>query len=120
MPLFQRATPLPKKNTSCSLQALISGLPCLAADPSLTSIQSEFAEVYAVRKVRRATRRRILEVLHSTRAVDTALRAFVVHHGCRTPGKPAPNSLGQYLYALRDHTVAGLGRFPESQRHHFQ
>jgi hypothetical protein len=102
-----------------TLQALVSGLPSLATGPSLTGIRAEFGEVYAVRKVRRATRRRLLEVLHSTRALDTALRAFVAHHGCRTSRVPVPTSLGQYLYALRDHTVAGLGRFTEPQRAHF-
>jgi hypothetical protein len=98
---------------------MVNGTSYLAADPSLPNIQSEFAEVYAVRRVRRATRRRILEVLHSTRALDTTLRAFVGYHGCRSPGKPLPTSLGQYLYALRDHTVAGLSRFTEAHRRHF-
>jgi len=102
-----------------TLQALVMGTPCLAAHSKLHSIQDEFNEVYAVRKVRRATRRRILEVLHSTRALDTTLATFVGHHGCRSPGKPAPVNLGRYLYALRDHTVAGLGRLAETQRHHF-
>jgi hypothetical protein len=102
-----------------TLLALVSGMPSLTANPSLQKIRDEFAEVYAVRKVRRATRRRVLEVLHSTRALDTTLRAFVGHYGCRQPGKPLPNSLGPYLYALRDHSVAGLGHFTEAQRLHF-
>lgn len=102
-----------------TLQALVAGIPCLATHPSLSDIRSEFGEVYAVRKIRRATRRRILEVLHSTRALDTTLGAYVGHHGCRTPGKPAPKSLGQYLYALRDHGVAGLGRLTDAHRRHF-
>jgi hypothetical protein len=102
-----------------TLQALVAGMPCIAAHPNLPSIKSEFAEVYAVRKVRRATRRRILEVLHSTRALDTTLATFVGHHGCRMTGNRAPKSLGQYLYALRDHTISGLGQLTEPHRHRF-
>lgn len=108
-----------------TLQALIRGLPCLHGHPSQASVLAEYGEVYAVRKIRRGTRRRILEVLHSTRALDSALSHFVGHHGCRgrtRSGRPAraPNSLGGYLMALRDHTVAGLRRLPAAQQSHFQ
>lgn len=73
-----------------------------------------------MRKTRMRARRRLLEVLHSARALDTALKTFVQHHGCQSPGKKAPTAMGPYLFALRDHSVAGLGQISEAQRHHFQ
>jgi hypothetical protein len=108
-----------------ALQALVAGVPCLAANPQHSLLQQEFNEVYAVRKVRRSSRRRILEVLHSTRALDSTLKAFVRHHGCLPKPKKGktstpPSSLGGYLYALRDHAVVGLGAITEPQRHGFQ
>lgn len=107
------------KRRARTLEALACGVPCLAAHPRLKSIRAEFAEVYAVRKVRRATRRRLLEVLHSTRAIDTALAAFVGHHGCVPSNGRSPKSLGQYLHALHDHTVPGLRQLTKTQRDHF-
>ena len=103
-----------------TLQALVMGTSCLATHTKLQNIQSEFNEVYAVRKVRRGTRRRILEVLHSTRALDTALGAFVGYYGCRVPGCSAPRSLGQYLKALRHHSVAGLRQLTKTDQKRFQ
>src|SRR5205823_9262065 len=61
--LFPRFTRQPRI-FDLVLQAMVAGIPCLRTHPSLPNIRSEFGEVYAVRKVRRATRRRILEVLH--------------------------------------------------------
>jgi hypothetical protein len=102
-----------------TLQALASGTPSLAAHPRLPDIQAEFGEVYAVRKVRRADQRRLMEVLHSTRALDTALAVFVDHHGCLPSNGRKPTGLGQYLYALRDHSVSGLSRLAEGHRQRF-
>jgi hypothetical protein len=102
-----------------TLQALVSGMPCLAAHAQFPHIQAEFGEVYGVRKVRRKTRRRLLEVLHSTRALDSTLAAFIGHHGCCSPGKKPPKSLGQYLFALHNHTVGGLGHLADAHRRRF-
>lgn len=103
-----------------TLQALVAGTQCLAAHPQHSAIQAEFSEVYAVRRIRRSARRRLLEVLHSTRALDTTLAAFVTHHGCRMSNGKVPKALGQYLYALRDHSVGGLGTLAEAHRKQFQ
>ena len=102
-----------------TLQALVSGVRCVAAHPQFPNIQAEFGEVYSVRKVRRNARRRILEVLHSTRALDSTLAAFVSHHGCCSPGSKPPKSLGQYLFALHNHTVVGLGQLADAHRRRF-
>lgn len=104
-----------------TLQALILGSSALATSPLMPHIQAEFAEVHAVRKIRRANRRRLLEVLHSTRALDTTLSAFVGFHGCRNPKSTGlPKSLGQYLNALHFHQSAGLRTITALQRSHFQ
>jgi hypothetical protein len=85
----------------------------------LNAILDEFAEAHTVRRVRKATRRQLLEILHSTRALDTALAAFIDHHGCRDGKGRVPHSLGQYLFALRDHSVVGLGRITGPERLQF-
>jgi hypothetical protein len=103
-----------------TLQAIVAGVPCLHAHPGHRDIQSEFNEVYAVRKIRKAARRRILEVLHSTRALDTTLSAFVGHYRCLPAAGNTPDSLGGYLVALEQHRVPGLGQMPGLQRRHFQ
>lgn len=102
-----------------TIQALLAGSACIAASPSHAAIQSEFHEVHAVRKLRQRSRRRLLEVLHSARGLDTALKTFVSHHGCQSSGKK-PIAMGQYLFALRDHSVSGLGKITEAHRKQFQ
>jgi hypothetical protein len=103
-----------------TIQAIVSSIPCIAGHAKQQAIADEFGEVHLVRKIRRDTRRRILEVLHSTRALDTTLSAFVGHHGCLPRGGRTPSNLGAYLIALRDHTVSGLSSLNETQRSHFQ
>ena len=102
-----------------TLQALVGSIPCVALHPSGTAIQVEFSEVHRARRVRKAERRRLLEVLHSTRALDSTLSVFVSHHGCSTGGRSA-RSLGAYLRALESHAVPTLGRLPSALRWHFQ
>jgi hypothetical protein len=103
-----------------ALQALVAGMPCFVGHGQTATVLAEFNEVYAVRKIRRSTRRRLLEVLHSTRALDTLLAAFITHHGCLTKKSTKPVSLGGYLYALRDHSIGGLSKLSEPHRNHFQ
>jgi hypothetical protein len=108
-----------------TLQAVIAGVPCLNAHPKHAAIQQELADVHRVRRIRQAARRRLLEVLYGTRALDTTLAAFVGHHGClpkpkgHKPASP-PKSLGGYLYALEQHQVVGLSQLTKAQRHRFQ
>jgi hypothetical protein len=48
--------------------------------------------------------------------LDSALSAFVAHYGIPNP----QHTLGSYLVALRDHTLAGLGQLAPARRTHFQ
>jgi len=102
-----------------ALQAIVAGIPCIAAHPKHSSIQHELGEVHRVRKVRRSDRRRLLEVIHSSRSLDTVLSAFVGHHGARKGGAAPPKNLGAYLIALEQHSVVGLGALTAAQRAHF-
>lgn len=102
-----------------TLQALMAGT-CIGTSPSGALVTGEFAAVHQAGRIRNPNRRRILEVLHSVRALDSALKVFVQHHGCQVPGGKAPNAMGPYLHALEKHTVAGLGRISSTQRTQFQ
>lgn len=103
-----------------AIEALVAGRPCIAGSAAYPVITREFREVHAVRKIRKSARRRLLEVFHGARALDTLLSTFVNHYGCQVPGKKPPKAMGPYLYALRDHTVSGLGHLAEGHRSTFQ
>jgi hypothetical protein len=98
-----------------TIQALLAGCHSIALSPAYPIIHSEFQEVHAVRRIRRDFRRRLLEVLHSARGLDTVLKTVVVTNGC-TSGTKRLTGMGSYLYALRDHSVSGLGRITEANR----
>jgi hypothetical protein len=101
-----------------TLQALVAGAPAVS---SAAKVINELAEVHFVRKVRNDRRRRLLEIVHSVRALDTTLRDFVTHHKCIPKGQSQiPKSLGGYLFALRQHNNSSLGQITEAQRQHFQ
>lgn len=103
-----------------TIQALLAGCPAVSAIPTQPIIQDEFNEVYAVRRIRKDSRRRLLEVLHSARGLDTVLKTFVHHHGCSSKKIPLPTAMGSYLLVLRDHSIAGLGQITETERSLFQ
>lgn len=102
-----------------TLQAIMAGT-CIGGAPGGPVVHAEFNAVHQAGRIRNSNRRRILEVLHSARALDSALKIFVQYHGCREPGKLQPNAMGGYLHALQKHTVAGLGQITSIQRTHFQ
>jgi hypothetical protein len=103
-----------------TLQALIASMPVIAFSTAAPAVHSELGEIVKSRRVRAGNRRRILQVLHATRALDTALKQFVRHHGCTDRLGKAPMSLGGYLSALEQHRVTAIGTLPASQRKHFQ
>jgi hypothetical protein len=104
-----------------TIQVLLAGSAPISTSPVGAMVQSEFGEVHAVRKVRMSSRRRLLEVLHSSRALDTALKAFVSHHRCSGPKiKKAPTGLGSCLFILSNHATPGLGNLTATQRALFQ
>lgn len=89
----------------------------MAGLPNYTVIYNEFEEIARSVLIFRTGRRQLLQILHSTRALDTSLRELMVYHGIPTRRR---NSLGQYLRAFGNHTVVGVGRLPDIQRRHYQ
>lgn len=76
-------------------------------------IKGELNDVLRVSKVSDNRRRWLLQVLHSTRALDSALAAFIQQRGIR-PAKRRrkPTGLGGYLKLLEAHGGSGRGRLP--------
>lgn len=79
-----------------AIQALVVGSPALSAPGLIPRIVAEFREVGLCRAVHSRNRRRVLQILHSTRALDSALKGFAAHHACTA----RPPSLGGYLRAF--------------------
>lgn len=101
-----------------TLQVILAGT-CIGTSQMGPVVHAEFEAVHQAGRIRNPNRRRILEVLHSVRALDSSLKAFIQHHGCQEPGKQPPYAMGSYLHALQKHTVAGLGKITATQRTQF-
>jgi hypothetical protein len=97
------------------LKTLITGS-VVQADGQYADILNEFDETYKASKITKAQRKYLLQVLHSTRAMDSALRAFTDYH--RIP--PRRRSLGGYLHSLEHHGNSGLHRITNTQKNHYQ
>lgn len=98
------------------IQALIAGNPAIFSNGLHGTIQTEFSEAYQVRRVRSRQRRHLLQVVHSTRALDSALRVFINYHGCTSA-----QSLGGYLWSLaRHHSVSLNSQLLTQDRRRFQ
>ena len=98
-----------------ALQALVAGS-VLGGTLLAAAVNAEFDEVARAGRVRILNRRYLLQVLHATRALDSALRGFIAHHGITNAG----NSLGSYLYALRNSPLPVPSPLAEAQRLYFQ
>lgn len=96
------------------MQSLVAGSP-VSSTGKHADIQAEFHEVLLARRVLRRPRKRLLQVLHSTRALDSTLKEFTTLHGCQ----PSSPSLGKYLYALNDGRCASLGTITDQERDHY-
>jgi hypothetical protein len=78
-----------------ALKALVAGSPELVSTPLCPKIIDELDEVARVRRLEPRRRCRLLQILHSSRALDSALATFLDYHGCRNG-----RSLGAYLKTL--------------------
>ena len=105
-----------------TMQALLEGNACIFNSPALPILKSEFSEVFAVRKIRMSKRRRLMELLHAARALDTTLKTVVNFYNCTGPSlynKP-PKAMGSYLIALNEHSVAAIGNITSTEKLHFK
>jgi hypothetical protein len=98
------------------LKALVAGSPTIAGKPMLSAIIDELDEVIRVRPLQPRRRCRLLQILHSTRALDSALAVFLDHHRC-----PSGTSLGRHLKNLTEHRSPTLpNRLSQQARHRYQ
>jgi hypothetical protein len=88
-------------NRVATVKALVVGVPGFAAVRG--DVVIELDELYDARLVRKRQRRRLLQVIHASRAVDTALATILVADGV----SPAPRSIGESLNKLRSRGVHG-------------
>ena len=79
-------------------------------------VQEEFKEVLRLRRVRKKPRKRLLQVLHSTRALDTTLGEFLRLNSVKLKSP----TLGSYLYAFRDNSFGGRKPISELERVQYQ
>ena len=86
-----------------TLKALVTGS-IISQDVMCNKILEEFNQVENVAKVSVKQRRLLLQLLHSTRALDSSLDVFTRSYNL----KVGTRSLGGYLRALRDHTEPTL------------
>lgn len=89
----------------------------ISGEPEAPAVLDEFNEVARVNQLIPITRRNLIQMLTSTRGLDTALRVFL---RVRHIPMPAPPSLGTYLDRLHNHTVAGVGRFTDAERRNYK
>jgi hypothetical protein len=90
------------KRRVATLKAIVAGS-IVASSPDSALINEEFDGVYEAQRLPNLRRRRLLQVLHSTRALDTFLATFLNTHGISSK-----SSLGGYLTALSKHSSATL------------
>ena len=97
------------------MQSLVAGSP-VSGTVKHADIQAEFEEVLFARRVLKRSRKRLLQVLHSTRALDSTLKEFTKLNGCL----PKSPSLGSYLHALKSGKCTSLRRISKRERYHYQ
>ena len=100
-----------------TIRALVAGSVVARNAPMYGLIDQELQEVYNVVRVPQLHRRRLLQVLHTTRSLDSGLAEFVRYHQLPHPGR----SLGQYLTALsRNNAHTLLAPLPGGARARYQ
>jgi hypothetical protein len=99
-----------------TIRALLAGSPTVSHQHRFKAICDELEEVKDLIHITNLRRRHLLAVLHSSRALDDALKAFLAGMGLN-PG----SSLGNSLTRLRD-TAPGVlaGTFTSQMRDKFQ
>ena len=97
------------------MQSLVAGSP-VSGTGKHADIQAEFDEVLLARRVLKRSRKRLLQVLHSTRALDSTLKEFTGVHGFL----PKSPSLGSYLHALKNGKCGSLRQISNRERRHYQ
>ncbi len=95
--------------------AIINSTPSLTT-PNINKLKTKFRQVIDVERITPQRRKNILKILHSTRALDSTLKAILDHHRIRN-GK---HSIGQYIVQFTNHRSAALGNISVSERAKYQ
>ncbi len=98
-----------------TLKALVAGS-VIANDPNCSRILDEFDAADSVTKVNPESRRLLLELVHSARAFDTALEAFIVQRGISSK----TNGIGNSLKKLSNHSVANVRKINQWEYDRYQ
>jgi hypothetical protein len=98
-----------------TLNVIVTGS-IIASEHECNLVQGEFNEVYRCSNVMPKQRKHLLQILHATRGLDTALGTFARLHAIpyRTP------ALGAYIWSFANHSKAGLQHLTEAERKQFQ
>ena len=105
-----------QKSRVDAIRALLAGSQSVSKSSNFTAIVTEWDEVKSLSSIALLRRRHLLAVLHSTRALDDTLKAFVKYHKLSsTPSK----SLGNSLKFLQD-APPGTLTSAFTMRSHFQ
>ncbi len=90
----------------------------LRGDLTLPTLINELDEVVRVNHIMPLPRRCLMQVLYSTRSLDSALRAFLRVRGIHIPDNQ--RSLGGYLRKLRNPGIAGAGTLSQLEYIHYR
>jgi len=98
-----------------TLKALVAGS-VISKNINCQNILDEFDSVDAVFRVNPEPRRLLLELLHSTRAFDTALEAFVIQKGISSKS----TGIGNALTRLLNHRVVNVKKLNQWEHDRYQ
>lgn len=91
--------------------AILNSCPSLS-NANLNKLKLEFKQVIEVDSINPTKRRNILKILHSTRALDSTLKAILDYYTIRGSNY----SLGKYIYQFAGHRHPILGKISASER----
>jgi hypothetical protein len=106
---------LSEANRIKTLIALFNGSGIATGQPA-NKIIAELNAILLANRVAPLKRKFILKVLHTTRSVDSLLKAFVTQHAI-TGGA---YSIGTYIKRLEINNNPGLNKFSQNERRRYQ
>lgn len=98
-----------RKSRHLLMQALVRGSANFGADPAFSYVDVELGELGRCSTMQPLNRRRLLQVIHASRSLDTCIGAIL-----RLNGKTPEHSLGKMLRQLRTLPPAARGYLDHS------
>jgi hypothetical protein len=95
--------------------AIVNSCPSLT-NANINKLKTEFRQIIDVDTISPPKRRHILKILHSTRALDSTLKAILDYYNIRDRN----HSIGQYITQFTNHTLPTLGKLSSSERAKYQ